>query len=64
MQLAFDEQERSGALEGHREWIRSLLVDYYDPMYAYQLGKREGRRLVTGDRATVSAFVRGELLDA
>ena len=27
----------------HLAWIEALLVDYYDPMYEYQLDKKEGR---------------------
>ncbi|MCZ6828455.1 MAG: tRNA 2-selenouridine(34) synthase MnmH [Gammaproteobacteria bacterium] len=41
MQQAFAEQHCSGRLELHRSWIETLLVQYYDPMYEYQLSKRE-----------------------
>ena len=64
MERAFDLQARSGDLAAHREWIRRLLVEYYDPMYAYQLGKREGTRLASGDRETVAACVRDAMPDA
>ncbi|EQB34830.1 hypothetical protein M947_10195 [Sulfurimonas hongkongensis] len=37
---AFAEQMRSGSLEVHKEWIETLLVEYYDPMYDYQIKKR------------------------
>jgi tRNA 2-selenouridine synthase len=37
---AFDVQIQSGSLEGHKEWIESLLREYYDPMYDYQIQKR------------------------
>ncbi|MDY0232888.1 MAG: tRNA 2-selenouridine(34) synthase MnmH [Sulfurimonas sp.] len=37
---AFTEQMRSGSLEAHKEWIKTLLSDYYDPMYDYQIQKR------------------------
>ncbi|MCK9490949.1 MAG: tRNA 2-selenouridine(34) synthase MnmH [Sulfurimonas sp.] len=37
---AFDEQNKSGSLEAHKEWIETLLVEYYDPMYDYQIKKR------------------------
>jgi len=26
--------------ELHKQWIEGLLVDYYDPMYDYQMKKR------------------------
>ncbi|MFN2327402.1 MAG: tRNA 2-selenouridine(34) synthase MnmH [Chromatocurvus sp.] len=53
MSAAFDAQEANGALHGHREWIRLLLRDYYDPMYDYQMRQRSGKRLMVGDREQV-----------
>lgn len=50
MQEALDEQDRSGELSAHREWIARLLQDYYDPMYAFQLSKKQGKILFRGDR--------------
>ena len=41
----------------HREWIRQLLVDYYDPMYDYQLSKRSEHIVFRGDRKAVSDFL-------
>lgn len=48
---------RQGDPTRHRELIRLLLVEYYDPMYDYQLSKR--RELVTfsGDRAAVQDYL-------
>lgn len=57
MQAAFDEQARSGDIGGHREWIRSLLSDYYDPMYSYQLSRRAGQRLCTGHREDIARYL-------
>jgi tRNA 2-selenouridine synthase len=37
---AFDEQIQRNSLEGHKEWIETLLSEYYDPMYDYQIQKR------------------------
>ena len=62
MENAFDRQQREGDLSLHREWIGHLLADYYDPMYRYQLSRREGRHLCTGDRDQVRRFVEQELL--
>ncbi len=39
LQEALAAQEQ-GDDSGHREWIRVLLRDYYDPMYQYQLSKK------------------------
>ena len=37
----------------HRVWITSLLVDYYDKMYDYQLAQRKDKVLFRGDRNEV-----------
>ncbi|MBO6555969.1 MAG: tRNA 2-selenouridine(34) synthase MnmH [Pseudomonadales bacterium] len=34
---------QSGDANKHRAWISRLLIDYYDPMYNYQLSQKEGR---------------------
>jgi tRNA 2-selenouridine synthase len=33
-----------------------LLEKYYDPMYEYQLSKRAGKQLFSGDRQAVIAW--------
>ncbi len=48
MREALTRQWEAGDLERHRDWIRTLLSDYYDPMYDYQLGQRDGRVLKQG----------------
>ncbi|MDK9556299.1 tRNA 2-selenouridine(34) synthase MnmH [Marinobacter sp. M216] len=48
MEAALERQERQQDLSGHDAWIQALLEDYYDPMYDYQLGQKEGRILVRG----------------
>lgn len=48
MEAALQRQLSSGSLEGHNEWIRCLLEDYYDPMYDYQLSQKQGRIVVRG----------------
>ena len=58
MDRAFAEQNASGSPELHRQWIRALLADYYDPMYDYQLSRRDGRRLFAGSRQEVIAWAR------
>lgn len=49
---------RQGHPERHRLWIRELLVDYYDPMYAYQLEQKAARVVFRGDRAAVRGYLR------
>ncbi len=43
----------SSAVEEHRRWIASLLLDYYDPMYQYQLAKSASRVVFSGDYEAV-----------
>jgi tRNA 2-selenouridine synthase len=40
-------------LDQHRAWIRDLLVDYYDPMYEYQMTKKQQRVVFRGDSRAV-----------
>lgn len=39
--------------ECHKIWIQSLLEDYYDPMYDYQLQKKAERIIYKGNRTSV-----------
>ena len=55
MEEAFTRQWRDGDLSRHRDWIRFLLHEYYDPMYEYQLSQREGHMWFSGDRDAVVA---------
>ncbi|MEQ5835619.1 tRNA 2-selenouridine(34) synthase MnmH [Marinobacter sp. NFXS9] len=49
MVQALDEQQRSGDVSRHAEWIQVLLQDYYDPMYDYQLSQKAGRIAARGN---------------
>ncbi len=49
---------RQGDPEPHMRWIRELLADYYDPMYAYQLDQKAARVVFRGDRAAVRDYLR------
>lgn len=42
-------KQRTGVFEAHKFWIMSLLEDYYDPMYSYQLEKKKHRIIFRGD---------------
>lgn len=57
MRHALDHHLRSGDPEAHRDWIRTLLSEYYDPMYDYQLSKRDTPVLFTGTRQEVTAWL-------
>lgn len=41
----------------HRDWLRAITVDYYDPMYLYQLEKCKDRVVFRGDQQTVMQWL-------
>jgi tRNA 2-selenouridine synthase len=43
----------TGDVSLHRLWAAALLEYYYDPMYEFQLAKREGPSAVRGERDAV-----------
>jgi len=55
---AIKQQSVSGELENHKEWIKRLLVDYYDPMYDFQLSKKQDRVEFKGDTTAVLAYLK------
>ena len=42
----------------HRDWIQILLQEYYDPMYEYQLRKKEDRIIFRGTHHEFKAWIR------
>ncbi|MDH5425684.1 MAG: tRNA 2-selenouridine(34) synthase MnmH [Gammaproteobacteria bacterium] len=58
MQQAIKEQLNSGNADKHREWIGKLLVDYYDPMYDYQLTKKTDRIIFQGSQNEILEFLK------
>ncbi|MBU3939176.1 tRNA 2-selenouridine(34) synthase MnmH [bacterium] len=54
---ALYEQTTSGSSEAHKEWIEYLLVEYYDPMYDYQIQKRAAQVKFRGSSEEVVAFL-------
>ena len=61
MEDAIHRQRTAGELEYHKDWIRTLLVDYYDPMYDYQLDKKADRILFRGECDSVLEYVNREI---
>ena len=51
------EQHISGDAEAHKEWIKVLLVEYYDPMYDYQLNKKQERVVFKGQQNDVYNYL-------
>lgn len=47
----------SGDKDFHKTWIKLLLVEYYDPMYDYQLGKSKERIEFKGNQSEVSDYL-------
>ncbi|MCK4865832.1 MAG: tRNA 2-selenouridine(34) synthase MnmH [Gammaproteobacteria bacterium] len=54
------QQQISGNTESHKEWIKVLLVEYYDPMYDYQLSKKQERVIFTGKQSDVFDYLTKE----
>lgn len=48
MEQALNLQKNTGEVSGHHGWIEQLLGNYYDPMYDYQLSRKQGAILVRG----------------
>ena len=58
MQNAIEEQENTGNAQKHKDWIYKLLVDYYDPMYDYQLTKKTERVVFQGSKDEIADYLR------
>jgi len=54
---ALKEQQSNGHRERHKEWISRLLLDYYDPMYDYQLSKKSHRVIFKGTQNDVLEYI-------
>ena len=46
-----------GDSSGHDAWIQQLLVDYYDPMYNYQLEQKQERIIQRGNQETIGQYL-------
>ena len=57
MRQALAEQQRSGDVSLHREWIKGLLENYYDPMYAYQAEAKQARVVFSGNHAEIVEYL-------
>lgn len=53
LEQALQRLAQTGSNQGFCGLVEMLLVGYYDPMYDYQLGKKEGEILIKGDRQTL-----------
>ncbi|MCW8919655.1 MAG: tRNA 2-selenouridine(34) synthase MnmH [Gammaproteobacteria bacterium] len=57
MQGAIAQQRDHGEFDAHRDWIRELLGNYYDPMYDYQIQSNEKQIAFKGERAAVIDYL-------
>ena len=51
------QQHRAGDIEAHKQWIETLLSEYYDPMYDFQLEKKSDRVVFKGNADAVLSFL-------
>ena len=57
MRNAIQEQLNNNDSSLHKEWINRLLVDYYDPMYDYQITKKTDRVIFQGNQTEIVDFL-------
>lgn len=57
MDDAIQQQRLDDDREHHKNWIRSLLLEYYDPMYDYQLAKKSDRIVFRGDQESILDYL-------
>lgn len=58
MKKAIKKHGIDGNASAHREWIYILLDQYYDPMYDYQISKKQQRIIFSGNHHEVRDFLR------
>jgi len=59
MHEALEEHRQTSDANAHREWIRVLLTEYYDPMYDYQLASTQDRVVYRGNLESVVDWLTG-----
>lgn len=59
--LALENLRLKNDASGFDEGIQYLLEEYYDPMYHYQLGKRQGQIVFSGDEEELLSWVKNEM---
>jgi tRNA 2-selenouridine synthase len=57
IEAAMRHHRETGEMQQHKAWIRTLLVDYYDPMYDYQIGRKKKKTVFSGDADAVEAYL-------
>ncbi|MFP4698354.1 MAG: tRNA 2-selenouridine(34) synthase MnmH [Eubacteriales bacterium] len=54
---AYQEQIKTGNMTLHKNWLETLLKDYYDPMYKYQIQKKADRIVFEGSTNEVLHYL-------
>lgn len=54
---ALNIQRQRGDTQAHMEWISLLLTKYYDPMYQYQLDKKQSRIIFKGSHQAMHEWL-------
>ena len=54
------QQQMLGNTQHFKDWIKVLLVDYYDPMYDYQLSRKQERVIFKGNQNDVFKYLNNE----
>lgn len=57
---AFEKHETDAGIQLYKKWIEKLLIDYYDPMYDYQLQKSPIPVIFKGNSEEVIDFIRSK----
>lgn len=54
---AIAQQSSTNDTSAHRDWIAALLIEYYDPMYDYQIKKHASRVAFKGDKNAIKDYL-------
>jgi tRNA 2-selenouridine synthase len=57
MKKALEIQSQTGSVDAHRDWIRPLLIQYYDPMYEQNRAGKASRIIFSGSRLAVTQYL-------
>ncbi len=57
MRAALRQHQETGEQSLHRDWIATLLSEYYDPMYDYQIAKNRRRIVAKGDLTDIESAI-------
>jgi len=60
LESATQEHRKHGKSHLYQDWIRVLLVDYYDSMYGYQLEKKKDRIVFSGNATAAREYLATE----